>query len=230
MPKKANRARAGSASVDAKSPQKTSSIVGIVVTAMVAATIGAVITYAALPHSIAKITSQPNGATTAPPNISASPTTKPLTASSEQAPPPPQLVLDLPSREVAVNLGNWYSDHKNWPAAVTYYEEAVHRGFDNSDVRTDLGNAYRFSGHPAQALSEYVIAHNASPLHQQSLFNQGSLYAIDLNEPHKAIGIWQSYLKAFPKGQFAEQARHLIEVVQAHSGDIAGTESKPASQ
>ena len=123
--------------------------------------------------------------------------------------PPPDIVLGLPDDKVALNLGNWSYDHKNFTLAAAYYAQAMSRGIDNADVRTDLGNAMRFSGDPAAALKQYQVAHAKSPSHENSLFNQGACY-MQLGNTRNAVAIWQQYVTQFPHGEHADVARDLI--------------------
>jgi len=128
--------------------------------------------------------------------------------------PPPMLSEGKTPAQAAVELGNWYFDHKNWKQAIGNYEQAIARGADNADVRTDLGSAYRFDGQPKQALEEYRRAHKMNPRHEHSLFNQGGVYAFDLKDNAKAIEVWREYLKEFPQGENAARARELITSVR----------------
>lgn len=125
--------------------------------------------------------------------------------------------MGMTPAQSTLTRGNWYYDHEAWPQAVTNYRETIAQGTDNPDVRTDLGNALRFSGEPQQALEQYRLAHKQNPRHQNSLFNQGALYATDLKQPAKGIAIWREYLKRFPSGQSVKQARLLIARTQKPS-------------
>src|SRR5437762_13734469 len=89
--------------------------------------------------------------------------------------------------EAAVTLGNFAYDHQRWPEAVRRYQEAIANGLDNADVRTDLGNSFRFSAQAEQALSQYAIAQKQNPQHENSLFNQISLFTEIMNQPQRAI-------------------------------------------
>lgn len=100
--------------------------------------------------------------------------------------------------EAAVVLGNFAYDHQRWPEAIRRYEEAIASGLDTADVHTDLGNAFRFSGQPEQALNQYTIAQKLNPQHENSLFNQISLFTEMLNEPVRAIPICEEFIRRFP--------------------------------
>jgi len=108
---------------------------------------------------------------------------------------------------------------QNWPRAIEAYEKAIALGADNSDVRTDLGNAYRFSDRPQKALEQYEIAQKQNPRHENSLFNQGGLYAFSLNQPEKALEIWREYLARFPQSPNASKTRELIFEVEVPQSD-----------
>jgi tetratricopeptide (TPR) repeat protein len=103
--------------------------------------------------------------------------------------------------ESAVVLGNFAYDHQRWPEAIRHYQEAIASGTDNADVHTDLGNAFRFSGQPEQALTQYTIAQRLNPQHENSLFNEISLFTEALNEPQRAIPICEEFIRRFPASE-----------------------------
>ncbi|MBI5422869.1 MAG: tetratricopeptide repeat protein [Opitutae bacterium] len=124
--------------------------------------------------------------------------------------PPADLTAGMPPAQAERTLGNFYYDHQNWPEAIRRYESAIKQGSDDADIRTDLGNAYRFSGRPQDALTQYELAQRMNPQHEFSLFNQGGLYFEDLKNTPKAIETWTAYLARFPNGTNAANARNLI--------------------
>ena len=63
-------------------------------------------------------------------------------------------VSGMSASEAAVTLGNFAYDHQQWPEAIRHYQDAIASGRDDPDVRTDLGNALRFSGQLQQALAQ----------------------------------------------------------------------------
>lgn len=95
-------------------------------------------------------------------------------------------------------LGNFAYDHQRWSEAIRKYQEAIGAGIDNADVHTDLGNAYRFSGQPEEALNQYTIAQRLNPQHENSLFNQISLFTEALNQPGRAVPVCEEFLRRFP--------------------------------
>jgi len=124
--------------------------------------------------------------------------------------PPSNLTSGMAPPEAALTLGNWNYDHEKWEEAVASYRTAIAGGVDNPNIRTDMGNALRFSDHPQEALQQYQAAQKQDPTHEQSLFNQGALYAVSLKNPRKGIEMWRAYLKRFPDGGSAKQARELM--------------------
>jgi hypothetical protein len=107
-------------------------------------------------------------------------------------------VSGLSMGDAAVVLGNFAYDHQRWPEAIRRYEEAIASGVNTADIHTDLGNALRFSGQPEQALNQYAIAQKLNPQHENSLFNQISLFVEVLNEPTRAIPICEEFIRRFP--------------------------------
>ena len=202
--------------------------IGFAVTALVAGVCGAVIAASIHPRAAPKAALIVSPASVVTPPIAAPVDATAQTASSIV--PPPELILDLPPAKAALNLGNWSYDHKNWTAAIVYYQEAVKRGFDNPDVLTDMGNAYRFSNQPQQAIAQYELAQRKNPQHENSLFNEGGVYANSLGDAKKAIEIWNQYLQRFPNGGHRVEALQLIDETKAHSGMNAGNAPAAAAQ
>ncbi len=149
-----------------------------------------------------------NGASNALPNVPPGVST----GDAPQAPsaPPPPSTVGLSPAASAVTLGNYHYDMAQWPQAIAQYRVAITKGIDNPNVRTDLGNALRFDEQPKQALEQYLIAQKQDPRHEQSLFNQGGLYAQSLGDKPKALATWKTYIARFPDGQSVPQARQFI--------------------
>lgn len=130
--------------------------------------------------------------------------------------PPAALATGLTPAQAALTQGNWHYDHEQWPLALAQYQKAITSGVDNPDVRTDLGNCYRFTGQPQKALEQYRRAQKQNPQHEQSLFNQAGVYASQSQQLEKAIALWRQYLQRFPNGQSVAEARQLIAEAEAH--------------
>ncbi len=122
----------------------------------------------------------------------------------------PPNVAGLPPAQAAMLLGNWHYDRQRWTQAVEQYDAAIRLGLDNADVRTDLGNCYRFLGQPQKALELYQSAQRQNPQHEQSLFNQAGLYAETLHDTTKAKAVAREFIARFPGSSGVESARRLI--------------------
>ena len=158
----------------------------------------------------------------APPSSVAQPIL-PDTPPDLDAAPPAQALAGLTPPQAALTSGNWYFDHQNWPRAIAEYQKTIAGGIDNPNVRTDLGSSYRFMKQPQQAMEQYQIAQKQDPNHENSLFNQGGLYAFSMGQTAKGIEVWKTYLKKFPNGESATAARQLLQ--QAEQGK-PGAKSK----
>ncbi len=127
----------------------------------------------------------------------------------------PPDVSQLAPADAARTLANWNYDQQNWPHAIEHYEEAIARGADNADVRTDLGNCFRFLGQPEKALEQYQIAQKQNPQHENSLFNQISLFAQLLHDQERAQSVAHDFIARFPQSPRIEVARQMILTQQA---------------
>lgn len=177
--------------------------------------IGASGTYLILASKLQQGTAQANSPSRAPAPIAAAPATGGATH-----PPPPQLTAGLSPAQADRALGNFHYDHRDWAKAISYYESALKQGSDDSDIRTDLGNAYRFSDRPNEALIQYQLAQKMNPEHEFSLFNQASLYSEVLGQPLEGIARWNEYLTRFPQGRNVTAARELIAQTQAQMSGL----------
>ena len=124
-------------------------------------------------------------------------------------------VSGMSAGEAAVVLGNFAYDHQRWPEAISRYQEAIATGLNNADVRTDLGNAFRFSGEPEQALNQYSIAQKLNPQHENSLFNQISLFTEVLNQPTGAVPICEEFIRRFPNSDKLPAVREQLARAKA---------------
>jgi len=140
------------------------------------------------------------------PPTAGQPTTSQLTSSAAASPD----VSQLPSADAARTLANWNYDRQNWPHAIEHYEKAIAAGADTPDVRTDLGNCYRFLGQPEKALEQYEIAQKQNPQHENSLFNQISLLGDLMHDQERAAATARDFLARFPQSPRAEAARQRL--------------------
>src|SRR5207237_5514335 len=100
-------------------------------------------------------------------------TKEPAEPRSEEPPD----VSQLAPADAARTLADWNYDRQNWPHAIDHYQKAIALGQDTPDVRTDLGNCFRFLDQPQKALEQYEVAQKQNPQHENSLLNQASLFA-----------------------------------------------------
>jgi tetratricopeptide (TPR) repeat protein len=126
----------------------------------------------------------------------------------------PPDVSQLAPADAARTLGDWNYDRRNWAHAIEHYQEAIADGADNPDVRTDLGNCFRFIGEPRRALEQYQIAQTANPMHENSLFNQAGLYAEVLHDDQRALATAREFLTRFPQSDHAAAAGQLISKLE----------------
>lgn len=119
-------------------------------------------------------------------------------------------ISGLAPGDAAVALGNLAYDHQRWSEAIRQYQQAIADGADNPDVRTDLGNAFRFSGQPQQALDQYTIAQKLNPQHENSLFNEISLFTEVLNDPVRAIPLCEEFMHRFPSSSKLPAVRQQL--------------------
>jgi len=168
-------------------------------TVIVSAAMGAALTWL--------IMSQRSG----PPLPAATSLTSPAPAMTDAMPN----VSGMPAGQAALVQGNSAYDHQRWPEAIRRYQEAIGSGIDNADVHTDLGNALRFSGQPEEALNQYTIAQRINPQHENSLFNQISLFIETLNQPARAIPICEEFIRRFPNSEKLPAVREQLERAKA---------------
>ena len=142
-----------------------------------------------------------------------SPVEKPaafVTPSAAQNTTAPDL-SGLAAPDAAVVRGNLAYDHQQWAEAIRQYQEAIGQGRDNADVRTDLGNAFRFSGQPEKALEQYAIAQRQNPQHENSLFNQIGLLIEVMHDPIRAIPVCEEFIRRFPSSDKTAKVKQQLQ-------------------
>jgi len=134
----------------------------------------------------------------------------PGTSQNATAPAAPDL-SGLPGADAAVIKGNLAYDHQQWAEAIRQYQEAIAQGRDNADVRTDLGNAFRFSGQPEKALEQYKVAQQQNPQHENSLFNQIGLFIEVMHDPVRAIPVCEEFIRRFPSSDKTPKVKEQLQ-------------------
>lgn len=123
-------------------------------------------------------------------------------------------VLQSSTADAAIVRGNNAYDHQQWADAIREYQDAIAKGRDNPDVRTDLGNAFRFSGEANKALEQYTIAQRQNPQHENSLFNQISLFMEVMHDPIRAIPVCEEFIKRFPNSEKIGHAKEQLNIAK----------------
>jgi len=123
-------------------------------------------------------------------------------------------ISQLSTADAAVVRGNMAYDHQQWADAIREYQQAIAGGRDNADVRTDLGNAFRFSDQAEKALEQYTIAQRQNPLHENSLFNQIGLFMEVMHDPNKAIPVCEEFIRRFPTSEKAARAKEQLAIAK----------------
>jgi tetratricopeptide (TPR) repeat protein len=116
--------------------------------------------------------------------------------------------------DAAVVRGNQAYDHQQWAEAIREYQDAITKGRDNPDVRTDLGNAFRFSGQPEKALEQYAIAQRQNPQHENSLFNQIGLFMDVVHDPIRAIPVCEEFIRRFPNSEKLPRVKEQLAIAK----------------
>jgi tetratricopeptide (TPR) repeat protein len=133
------------------------------------------------------------------------------TPAANTSAPPSSDVSGLSAADAAVVRGNLAYDHQQWADAIREYQEAIAKGRDNADVRTDLGNAFRFSGQPEKALEQYTIAQRLNPQHENSLFNQIGLFMDVMHDPIRAIPVCEEFIRRFPSSEKVPKVKEQLQ-------------------
>jgi tetratricopeptide (TPR) repeat protein len=139
-------------------------------------------------------------------------------SAAEPRPEEPPDVSQLAPGDAATTLANWNYDRRDWSHAIDHYQQAITLGRDNPDVRTDLGNCFRFLGQAQKALEQYEIAQTQNPQHENSLLNQAGLFAEVLHDSERAKATAREFIARFPQSPRAESARNLIRQLEGEAG------------
>lgn len=131
----------------------------------------------------------------------------------------PPDISHLAPADAAVTLANWNYDRQNWSHAIEHYQEAIKLGRDNPDVRTDLGNCFRFLGQTQKALEQYEAAQKQNPQHENSLYNQAGLFSEVLHDNERAKATAREFIARFPQSPRTEAAKKLLSQLEAGPTD-----------
>jgi|GEM_PF-891243 len=144
------------------------------------------------------------------PRQAAALTLQPEAAKPPQPQPPQPEHQTAQTVAEAVQAGHDFYDERRWVDAINRYEYAIANGGDHPDIRTNLGNCFRFIGQPEKALEQYDIAQRQNPRHEFSLFNTATLYIEVLNDLPRAVDTWRLYEARFPGSIQSERVRRFL--------------------
>ncbi len=114
------------------------------------------------------------------------------------------------SKESWVSLGNLYYDGGRYSEAISAYRRSLQIDPDDVGVRTDMGTALWYSGHPKEAVEQYEASLQRNPSHPQSLHNLGIVRHEGLKDPAGAIEAWKRLLASNPNYANAASVREQI--------------------
>ncbi len=134
---------------------------------------------------------------------------------------PPTAAAPTSAPETLTQANQAY-DTQQWSRAIELYQRTIALGLDNADVRTDLGNCYRFSDQPNDAIAQYEIAQRQDPAHEISFFNAATIQMEKLNNPTRAAELLEDYLGRFPNSPNGANARAILTQVKSQADPTAG--------
>jgi tetratricopeptide (TPR) repeat protein len=122
----------------------------------------------------------------------------------------------------ATNYQNWASkladasgkgpggeDMAYWPLAIALYKQALAIKPGDSEVTTNLGLCYLYSGDTATAITTIEAVTKADPTFSQPFYFLGRAYQSS-GQSAKALSAYQTYVKLDPSGDFASDANVQI--------------------
>jgi tetratricopeptide (TPR) repeat protein len=145
---------------------------------------------------------------------------EPLLAQLKDKPNDPQLLY---------NIGNIYYDTQSYPEAIQYYERSLAQNPKATDVRTDMGTAYFYSGDPDKALAEFEVVLKENPTHANALFNQGMVRWKGKMDVTGAVASWKKLLATNPNYERRAEVETFIAQAEKHANIKPGQKTdKPA--
>lgn len=106
-----------------------------------------------------------------------------------------------------VQLGNDYFDNGQPAQAVSAYAKALELDPGNTDVLTDQGVCFKKLGQFEKAVANFRKVQSINPKDEQSLVNLGIVYAVDLQQPEKALKAWDRFLELNPESPASRRVR-----------------------
>ena len=117
-------------------------------------------------------------------------------------------------------LGNLYYDTNQAEKAIKAYTRSLELHTGDANLLTDLGVMYRSAGQSKKAIEYFDRATVLDPTHQPSRLNKGIVLMYDLQEPDKAIAVWEELLRMDPGAMTAsgDSVRDFVEQVKKERG------------
>lgn len=110
-----------------------------------------------------------------------------------------------------ISLGNDYFDTEQTQKSINAYGKALEIDPNNANILTDQGVMFKKMGWYDKALVNFDKAQKIDPKHQQSLFNSGIIYAVDLKDHVKARPYWKKILEIDPNSPTAMQVKSMMQ-------------------
>ncbi len=108
--------------------------------------------------------------------------------------------------------GDAYYDAGRWSDAIPWYEKALQAAPGNTDVRTDLGTAYFYSGDSAKAREQWFKVLDQDPNKVQTHFNLGIMYSSQTPpDVDAATKEWETVIELAPTSEQAKTAQQNLK-------------------
>ena len=128
------------------------------------------------------------------------------------------LAVNPNNASALIQLGNDYSDLRNFGKAVDAYSKALKLEPRNADVWTDMGVCYRRLGRPQEAVEAFRKAVAIDPGHAVALFNIGIVLRDDLKDKVGALKAWEKFLEKAGDSRYAVMVRPWVKRLQKETG------------
>jgi cytochrome c-type biogenesis protein CcmH/NrfG len=113
---------------------------------------------------------------------------------------------------VMIALGNLYYDAARWSSAIEWYSRALEKVPGNTDVRTDLGTSYFYSGDSVRAKEEWLKALDLEPEKIQAHYNLAILHSHE-SPPNidEAKARWERVVEIAPDSEQGKAAQRNLD-------------------
>jgi cytochrome c-type biogenesis protein CcmH/NrfG len=151
-------------------------------------------------------------------------------ADAKAAPLLEKLKSDPNNPDLLANIGNYYYDTQQFPAAVDYYGRSLKAKPADASVRTDMATAYWYMGDADSAIAEFKKALTYEPNKPNTLFNLGLVEWQGKMNINDAVADWEKLLATNPNYEAKDKVQQMIAEAKKHSGVKPGTPAKPLAQ